>query len=64
MYINSQVSVCQAHMGATGCILSYLEINGLTIQGLRLAGHLPEIGDPRVWLLGTWACAEPGHNDE
>jgi hypothetical protein len=50
-------------VGAIGCVLPCLALNGLVIRGLWLSGHMPGIGDPRAWLLRTLVCAELGHKD-
>jgi hypothetical protein len=51
-------------MGVSGCILSCLALSGLVIQGFRLVGHLPSIGDAWVCLPGVQVCAELGHKGE
>jgi hypothetical protein len=45
-------------------VVSCLVLNGHAVQGRWLLGHLPSIGDPEVWLPGSWAHAELGHKDE
>jgi hypothetical protein len=50
-------------MGACGCDLSYMALNGLIIRGLWLTGHLPGIGDTRAWVPTARVCAELGRQD-
>jgi hypothetical protein len=55
---------CQSCVGAGGYALSCLTLNDLTAWGTWLLGHLPGTGNPQVWLLGAWVCAELGHKEE
>jgi hypothetical protein len=46
-------------MGANGCVLSCLAVNGLAIRGLQHVDHLPGIGGAQMWLPRAGARAEP-----
>jgi hypothetical protein len=55
---------CQAHVGTSGCVLPCPVLNDHAVQGRRLSGHFPEIGDSWAWLLGARVCAMLGHKNE
>jgi hypothetical protein len=51
-------------VGARGYVMSCLALNGAASRGTGSSGAYLVLENPRAWLPGALACAEPGYKEE